>query len=103
MWANGDNARLQPKASIKTDWAVFSTCNFDDPLPLSPYLEAVAEQHEISELSSPPTGWCSWNSYYQDIFPEILKNNVGVINEIRKDFPLTLIRIDDGYQKEVGD
>ena len=59
MWANGDNARLQPKSSIKTDWAVYCACNFDDPQPLSPYLEAVAEEHEISDLSSPPTGWCS--------------------------------------------
>lgn len=59
MWANGDNPRLQPKASIKTDWAVYCACNFDDPQPLSPYLEAVAKEREISELSSPLTGWCS--------------------------------------------
>ena len=103
MWANGDNARLQPKASIKTDWAVYSTCNFDDPQPLSPYLEAVEGEHEIGELSFPPTGWCSWYYYYQDISPKILKKNVDILNDIRNNLPLNLFQIDDGYQKEVGD
>jgi alpha-galactosidase len=56
IWANGDNARLQPKAAVTTDWAVYSTCNLDDPQSLSPYSEAVAEEHEICELPSPPTG-----------------------------------------------
>jgi alpha-galactosidase len=103
IWANGDNVRLQPKASITTDWAIYSICNLDDPDPLSPYLEAVAEEHEISELSSPPAGWCSWYYYYQDISPDVLKKNVDVLSDFRNDLPLNLIQIDDGYQKEVGD
>jgi len=97
MWANGDNTRLQPKAAIKTDWAVYSIYNIDDTQPLSQYLEAVAEEHEISELSSPQKGWCSWYYYYQDISPKILKKNVDVLCDIRNDFPLNLIQIDDGY------
>ncbi|MCD6577592.1 MAG: alpha-galactosidase [Anaerolineaceae bacterium] len=103
MWANGDNARLQPKAVIKTDWAVYSICNIDDPQPLFPYLIAVAKEHKIGELSSPQAGWCSWYRYYQDISQEILKKNIDVLYDIRKDFPINLIQIDDGYQKEVGD
>ena len=103
MWANGDNVRLQPKAAITTDWAVYSTCNLDDPQSLSPYFEAVEEEHEICELPSPPTGQCSWYYYYQDIYPEILKKNVDVFNGIRNGLPLNLTQIDDGYQKEVRD
>ena len=103
IWANGDNARLQTRATITTDWAVYNICNLDDPQPLSSYLGAVAEEHEISKLSSPPTGWCSWYYYYQDISPYILKKNVDILSNIRNDLPLNLIQIDDGYQKEVGD
>ena len=103
VWANGDNTRLPPKASIKTDWAVYSVFDLDDPQPLSPYLEAVAEEHGISELSSPPSGWCSWYYYYQDISPEILNKNINVLRDIRNNLPINLIQIDDGYQREVGD
>ena len=103
VWVNGDNARLQPKASIKTDWAVYSVFDLDDPQPLSSYLEAVAEENEICELSLPPSGWCSWYHYYQDISHEILNKNINILCDIRNDLPINLIQIDDGYQREVGD
>ncbi|MDO9545441.1 MAG: alpha-galactosidase [Pelolinea sp.] len=103
MWANGDDARLCSMDEMTTDWAVLSTCCLSDSNSLSSYLDAVAEQHDITDISPPQTGWCSWYYYYQDISQMIIEENLEVLKNIRRDVPFDLIQIDDGYQKEVGD
>ena len=37
LWANGDGARLEPGASIATDWACIFLVDVDDPDPLGAY------------------------------------------------------------------
>lgn len=88
---------------MTTDWVALSTCNLDDSNSLSTYLDAVAEQHDVFDISQPQTGWCSWYYYYQDITHSIIEENLEVLKYIKKDVPFDLIQIDDGYQKQVGD
>ncbi len=103
LWANGDHARLDPHASIETDWAVMATINIDDPDPLGPYLDAVGKAHNIQNLPETPAGWCSWYYYYQEISEEIIQDNLSRINGQKNVLPLDLVQIDDGFQAEVGD
>jgi len=49
MWANGDNARLDPGSQISTDWACLYFFHLDIPDALSPYLDAVARQHNLPD------------------------------------------------------
>jgi alpha-galactosidase len=103
MWANGDDARLEPGQSIATDWAVMYPLNLTSENPLKDYLDDVTVEHRISNLPKPPDGWCSWYHYYHDISQNVIKENLEKIHEIKDRLPLQLIQIDDGFQAEVGD
>jgi len=51
-----------------------------------------------------PNGWCSWY-YYRDsgIGERTVLENADFINERRKELPLRVIQLDDGYQRAYGD
>jgi len=107
LWANGDSAQLDPGESIRTDWACLVFLNIDDPYPLSPYIEAVSREHEISNSQqfdeSSPTGWCSWYQFFQQVSAVDLRGNLKNWNEIRDDLPIQIFQIDDGFETHVGD
>jgi alpha-galactosidase len=107
MWANGDDARLDPGSELSTDWACIQFVDIDDPDPLSAYLDAVAREHDIqnSELRihNYPTGWCSWYQFFSDIDAEKIRTNLQAAAEIQNEIPLDLIQIDDGFEAKPGD
>ena len=103
LWANGDQARLDPGVEIFTDWAVFYEFNIDDVDPLLPYLSAVAQENDVKKLPVSPSGWCSWYQYYQNISETIIEKNIDVLEQNADRLPLQLVQIDDGFQSQVGD
>lgn len=104
LWANGDSTRLDPGASMETDWACFFPVQLDDPDPLGAYAQAVALTHGFSgSEDSPLSGWCSWYHYYQKIqVPDVLEN-IQAARALRHRLPLDLIQLDDGFEHAVGD
>jgi len=46
----------------------------------------------------PPSGWCSWYYYYQEIDQSEIEKNAKWISDNLKDFGATYIQIDDGWQ-----
>jgi alpha-galactosidase len=48
VWANGDDARLDPGQSISTDWAALFPFDLDSQDPFENYLNEVALEHQIS-------------------------------------------------------
>ena len=52
LWANGDGARLDPGASMESDWACIQFLRLDDIDPTGPYLDAVARQHDLTNRPS---------------------------------------------------
>ena len=46
----------------------------------------------------PPSGWCSWYFYYQEINEGEIKRNAKWIAENLKDFGAQYVQIDDGWQ-----
>jgi len=113
LWADGDHARLDPGAQLSTDWAAIQFVDIDDPDPLEPYLAAVAREHHIQtplEDRHPPTGWCSWYRYFEEIDQEIIQSNLESaveLQEITADsgqvIPMDVFLIDDGFEARVGD
>ena len=67
IWANGDDTRLDPGKTIKTDWAGLSFIDLDDLSPMKTYFEQVAKENQIYSKTRVPVGWCSWYHFYQDI------------------------------------
>lgn len=104
MWANGDNARLDPGKSITTDWACLMPVDLDSPDPAAEYFEAVAlENDSLAGSKKIPVGWCSWYEHFENITDEIIQKNIDTAVRSRQQLPLEWIQIDDGFQKSVGD
>src|SRR5437868_6409292 len=51
-----------------------------------------------SRFPLPPSGWCSWYFYYQEINEDEVKRNARWIAENLKDFGARFVQIDDGWQ-----
>ena len=103
LWANGDRTTILPGSQIYTDWAVMFPFYFDQPDPLAIYYEAVARENQVQIANKIPSGWCSWYHFYQNINEEKILRNLKAVNDFQAQMPLSLIQIDDGYQKEIGD
>ncbi len=46
----------------------------------------------------PPSGWCSWYFYYQEINEDEVKRNANWIAEHLKDYGAVYVQLDDGWQ-----
>ncbi|MEW6455688.1 MAG: NPCBM/NEW2 domain-containing protein [Acidobacteriota bacterium] len=51
-----------------------------------------------SVFNLPPSGWCSWYYYYQEINEDEVKKNAKWLSENLKDFGAEYCQIDDGWQ-----
>jgi alpha-galactosidase len=103
LWSNGDRTQLVPGKTLSTDWAILYPFYFDQPDPLATFYEAVSRENAINLSMDIPAGWCSWYHFYQNISEEKITRNLDTINNLKKEMPLSLVQIDDGYQKEIGD
>lgn len=103
MWANGDEARLDPGRSIETDWAVYNPILLDHRDPLDKYLEAAARENKVKIYHDTPSGWCSWYHFYTQVTANDIEENLKAIVQGQDRLPLQLVQIDDGFESEVGD
>ena len=49
----------------------------------------------------PCTGWTSWYNYYTHISEDIILSNLNSF--VKKEIPIDIFQIDDGYERAVGD
>lgn len=103
MWANGDDARLDPGCTMTTDWAVFNPILLDHRDPLDKYLEAVARENHVRVPEESPVGWCSWYHFYTKISEPIIQQNLKTIVDQQETLPIQLVQIDDGFESQIGD
>ncbi|MCL4560482.1 MAG: alpha-galactosidase [Chloroflexi bacterium] len=105
LMASGDGARLDPGSSLTTDWATLAFLDLNDPDPLALYLDAVARQHGMDPTLLPdsPSGWCSWYYYFNHLKAEDVERNLAEAARRRPELPLSIIQIDDGFERFPGD
>jgi alpha-galactosidase len=48
-------------------------------------------------------GWCSWYHYFDRITEQTLRSNLRKLRELRRDFPIEVVQLDDGFQAALGD
>jgi hypothetical protein len=51
-----------------------------------------------SRFPLPPSGWCSWYFYYQEINEEEVRRNARWIADNLKDYGARFVQVDDGWQ-----
>jgi alpha-galactosidase len=58
----------------------------------------------LARVSAPyQRGWCSWYHYFHAITEDALISNLRALKEMRSQFPLEVVQLDDGYQAALGD
>lgn len=102
VWANCDEIELAAGESLQSDWLAWQFFDIHDPKPFSVYFQAVAQENQVRVRIKTPTGWCSWYQYFQQITPEILRQNLQAIQQHQPELPLDIFQIDDGFQQDVG-
>jgi alpha-galactosidase len=48
-------------------------------------------------------GWCSWYHYFHAITEDAILANVRPLKDLRSEYPLEVVQLDDGYQAALGD
>lgn len=129
LWANGDQARLDPGCRVETDWACAFLLDLSSPDPLADYLGAAWRQSvfplsqndrahgesldqqaplspgigEKEAGDSGMSGWCSWYQFYRDVTAEDMRRSVEFAASRRTDLPFDLVQLDDGFMTYAGD
>ncbi len=105
LWANGDDALLDPGQAIATDWAALAPVHLDDPDPLESYLNAAARENDVAALAGLPSlaGWSSWYQYFEKVSQDAIRSNLARAADLRDTLPLQLFQIDDGFETHPGD
>ncbi|MBW2230316.1 MAG: alpha-galactosidase [Deltaproteobacteria bacterium] len=49
------------------------------------------------------SGWCSWYHFFRDVNEDDLLRNLDAMVSDRSGIPISLIQLDDGYQRTIGD
>lgn len=73
----------------------------------APLLEDLAVAHgrsaEARTASPFQAGWCSWYHFFHDVTEADVLRNLDALVKARGEIPVTLVQLDDGYQRAVGD
>ncbi len=48
-------------------------------------------------------GWCSWYHYFDAITEDALLSNLRALKDMRTEYPIEVVQLDDGYQAALGD
>jgi len=102
VWANCDQIDLAPGQTLESDWFAWQFFDTLEPKPFDAYFTAVAAENQVRKRISTPVGWCSWYYYFQNITPQILRNNLQSVQQHKAELPLDFFQIDNGFQQDVG-
>ena len=112
--AAGPGAKLELEIEwiVECDLEPGGTLELEDAwLALGPdpnrLLERFAEQwgrHAGARRGAPfQAGWCSWYHYFHDVSEDALLRNLEALAARRSELPISLVQLDDGYQRAIGD
>lgn len=48
-------------------------------------------------------GWCSWYHFFHGVTEQDVLRNLDALARSRSEIPVTLVQLDDGYQRAIGD
>ena len=57
-----------------------------------------------ARIASPyQRGWCSWYHYFHAVSEDEIRSNLHALRDLRTEFPVEVVQLDDGYQAALGD
>lgn len=92
----GSGIHLEPVVVISGD---------ELPSMLERYATLISEYKRPSFKSFEGIGWCSWYHYFEEIDMSELQKNTEMVSDLAKKdgVPFSLVQLDDGYQKDIGE
>lgn len=99
---HGDGAALLPG---ETMWSERLMLGFDDEpeAALASYADVMAREMGARVPDASPAGWCSWYFYFTTVSEQDVLSNLRFLEQHKRDLPVGLVQIDDGYQADIGD
>jgi hypothetical protein len=92
---------LSPGAETTTDRVILLVA--EDPFSaLEAYADCLQRVYGV-RLNPVVNGWCSWFSYFDSITEDEVLRNAGFAAEHLRDYGLSVIQVDDGYQRCFGE
>ncbi|WP_274651271.1 glycoside hydrolase family 36 protein [Paenibacillus humicola] len=92
---------LPTGAELSSDWFALVWENSAHEA-LIEYAKRIQTQYQVKP-KAPLMGWCSWYYTFLNTSEEEILRNARFIADHLKDYGLTVVQIDDGYQRRHGD
>lgn len=98
LWAALDRDRVVVRAS----GAIVATSHADGgEAALAAYGDELAVTRETGSGAPPPTVWCSWYRYFEDVTAADIRENLRALDDHR--LPVDVVQIDDGWSPGLGE
>ena len=75
----------------------------DEGRLLEAYAEALGAEAGARTRAPFQTGWCSWYQFFHDVSEADLLRNLEALAKGRREIPVDVVQLDDGYQRAIGD
>jgi alpha-galactosidase len=70
---------------------------------LERYGDALARLMGARVPEKTPAGWCSWYYFFTGVTEDDIVRNLRFLEQHRRELPVDIVQIDDGYQPDIGD
>lgn len=103
LQAQLDDLPLGVGGSCRSEWFYLEWVPLPNRDPFAQYAYAVSRQMDVRDMQAPPTGWCSWYIYGNQVSEADVMENLASAALLADHVPLDVIQLDDGYQEAWGD
>jgi alpha-galactosidase len=100
--AFADGSPLRPAETMWSERLLVEIAD-DAALAFARYGDALGREMGARVPRETPAGWCSWYYFFTTVTEEDVLRNLRFLTEHRRELPVDLVQIDDGYQANIGD
>jgi len=92
---SGEEREIEPLAFWRSD---------DSAARIASRFAAMLGDTMRARVSAPyQRGWCSWYHYFHAITEDAIRSNLRALKDLRSEYPVEVVQLDDGYQAALGD
>ena len=98
-----DGVSLLPGQTLAVEPLAYWRSDQDAARMLSRWADLLGKRMGARVKAPYQRGWCSWYHYFDAITEEELCSNLRKLRELRREFPVDVVQLDDGFQAALGD
>jgi alpha-galactosidase len=98
-----DGAWLMPGETVAVEPIAFWRSDSDPARMAAQWADLLGKRMNARVKAPYQRGWCSWYYYFDGITEDAFRSNLHKLRELRRELPLDVVQIDDGYQAALGD